>query len=44
MALIDSNKAEEIEYNITKLYLKEFPLLEGKYSFHICETGNGVLL
>lgn len=41
MALIDPEKAEEIERNVTKQYLKEFPALEGKYSFYLCESANG---
>ena len=44
MALIDPEYTEQIEYEVTKLYLKEFPLLEGKYSVHICESADGVTL
>lgn len=44
MALIDPDKAEEIEANVTKAYLKEFPQLEGRYSFHLCESADGVEL
>ena len=44
MALIDPDKAEEIEKNVTTKYLKEFPALEGKYSFHLCDTADGVKL
>lgn len=42
MALINPDYAEQIEYEITKAYLKEFPLLEGKYSVHMCESADGV--
>lgn len=44
MALIDPVYAEQIEYEVTKAYLKEFPLLEGKYSVHMCESSDGVTL
>ena len=29
---------------VTKEYLKAFPYLQGKYSFHICESADGVHL
>ena len=38
MALIDPDKAEDIEAKVTAEYLKAFPALEGKYSFHLCES------
>ena len=44
MALIDPDKAEEIEAKVGGAYLKEFPRLEGKYSFHLCESADGVKL
>ena len=44
MALIDPAFAESIEEKVTNAYLKEFPLLEGKYSVHICESADGVRL
>ena len=44
MALIDPDKAEDIEARVTAAYLKEFPALEGKYSFHLCESADGVEL
>ncbi len=44
MSLIDPNKVEEIEANVTRQYLKEFPALEGKYSFHLCDVADGVKL
>ena len=37
MALIDPDKAEDIEARVTAEYLKAFPALNGKYSFHLCE-------
>ena len=42
MALIDPDKAEEIERGVTERYLKAYPALEGKYSFHVCESADGV--
>ena len=42
MALIDPDKAEEIERGVTARYLKAYPALEGKYSFHVCESADGV--
>ena len=44
MALIDSDKAEEVEAKVGKEYLKLYPSLEGKYSFHLCDTADGVAL
>ena len=42
MALIDPEKAESIEEKVTREYLKAFPHLEGKYSFHLCASADGV--
>ena len=44
MALIDPAYAEYIENKITREYLKAFPKLEGKYSFHLCESADGIEL
>ena len=44
MALIDPEKAEEIERNVTDKYLKMYPGLTGKYSFHLCDSEDGVRL
>lgn len=41
-ALISPEYKEEITYKITKEYLKEFPMLEGKFSVHFCNTSDGV--
>lgn len=43
MALIDPFYAEEIEASVTKEYLKLYPGLEGRYSFHLCESDNGII-
>lgn len=42
MALIDPAYRESIVETVTKAYLKEFPMLDGKYSVHICHSANGV--
>ncbi len=44
MALIDPAMAGEIERSVTDKYLRAFPHLEGKYSFHLCESADGVSL
>ena len=44
MALIDPDKAEDIEAKVTTEYLKAFPALNGKYSVHLCESADGVEL
>lgn len=40
MALIDPSFKESIEKKVTEEYLKAFPKLKGKYSFHICKTAD----
>ena len=42
MALIDPAFAESIEKQVTAEYLKVFPHLEGKYSVHMCQSGDGI--
>ncbi|MBQ8093648.1 MAG: GHMP kinase [Clostridia bacterium] len=42
MALIDPDKADEIERTVTDRYLKAYPGLTGKYSFHLCDSADGV--
>lgn len=44
MALIDPAYAEQIERQVGEAYLKEYPALEGKYSFHLCDSADGVKL
>ena len=44
MALIDPAYAQSIEQKVGSEYLKAFPKLEGKYSFHLCESADGVVL
>ena len=44
MALIDPDKAEDVRRTVTEKYLKAYPRLEGKYSFHLCDSADGVKL
>lgn len=44
MALIDPAFAESIERTVTAEYLKVFPQLAGKYSFHLCDSADGISL
>ena len=44
MALIDPAFEEKIKEKVEREYLKEFPLLKGKFSVHICESADGVHL
>ena len=43
MALIDPAYEESIKRQVTSEYLKAFPLLEGKYSVHLCDSADGLL-
>lgn len=42
MAMIDPRYAESIERDVTTEYLKLFPELKGKYSFHLCHSADGL--
>jgi len=42
MALIDPSRAEQIEETVGREYKKAFPELADRYSFHLCESSNGV--
>ena len=44
MALIDPSYRESIERTVTEQYLKQFPMLEGKYSAHFSRSADGVNL
>jgi len=41
MALIDPSKAEAISECVEREYLKSFPEMKGKYSFHLCASADG---
>ncbi len=42
MALIDPAKADTIQEAVERKYLSAFPEMTGKYSFHLCESADGV--
>lgn len=42
MALIDPNKVDNIQEEVERKYLTAFPEMRGKYSFHLCESADGV--
>lgn len=44
LGIIDPAYEESIIENVTKKYLKDFPLLKEKFSIHICESADGVQL
>ena len=42
MALIDPAKAETIAEEVERRYLTAYPEMNGKYSFHLCESADGI--
>ncbi len=42
MALINPDKAENIAESVEQKYLTAFPEMKEKYSFHLCESADGV--
>ncbi len=42
MALIDPAKAGFIQEHVEREYLTAFPDMKGKYSFHLCESADGI--
>ncbi|MBR4727624.1 MAG: GHMP kinase [Clostridia bacterium] len=42
MALIDPAKADAIRAHVERAYLTDFPAMKGKYSFHLCESADGI--
>ena len=42
MALINPNKVDDIREEVERKYLTAFPEMRGKYSFHLCESADGV--
>ena len=42
MALIDPAKAGSIAESVERKYLAAFPEMKGKYSFHLCESADGI--
>lgn len=43
MAFIDPSRAEQIAESVQTKYLAVYPDLKGKYSFHLCESADGVI-
>lgn len=44
MALIDPEYGDQIEKQVEGQYLAVYPALKGKYSFHLCESADGVTI
>ena len=42
MALIDPSKTDDIREEVERKYLTAFPEMRGKYSFHLCESADGI--
>ena len=42
MALIDPEKAGSIQERVERAYLTACPEMKGKYSFHLCESADGI--
>ena len=42
MALVDPEKADSIRDEVERRYLAAYPEMEGKYSFHLCESADGL--
>ena len=42
MALIDPEKADSIQERVEREYLTACPAMNGKYSFHLCESADGM--
>lgn len=44
MALIDPDYSDQIAKQVEEQYLVVYPALQGKYSFHLCESADGVTI
>ncbi len=44
MALVNPEKVDSIREEVERKYLNAFPEMKGKYSFHLCESADGVAL
>ena len=42
MALIDPEKADAIAETVEQKYLAAYPEMRGKYSFHLCQSADGI--
>ena len=44
MALVDPAKVDDIRAEVERKYLTAYPEMNGKYSFHLCESADGAIL
>ena len=44
MALVDPAKVDDIRAEVERKYLTAYPEMNGKYSFHLCESADGGIL
>ena len=44
MALVNPDKVDDIKEEVERKYLTAFPGMKGKYSFHLCDSADGVYL
>ena len=42
MALVDPEKTDSIREEVERKYLASYPEMKGKYSFHLCESADGI--
>ena len=42
MALVDPEKTDSIREKVERKYLASYPEMKGKYSFHLCESADGI--
>ncbi len=42
MALVDPEKADNIAEEVERKYLTAYPEMKGKYSFHLCQSADGI--
>ncbi len=42
MALIDPSKADSISEHVEREYLRAYPGMTGRYSFHLCSSADGI--
>ena len=42
LALIDPDRADSVAEQVERKYLTAFPEMKGRYSFHLCESADGI--
>ena len=42
MALVNPDKVDAIQESVEEKYLKAYPEMKGKYSFHLCKSADGI--